>query len=65
MNEKLQKLMQIHEMSFEALARELNVNKRTLTRKFNGSTDWTYQEMMILSELLEIDDIEAFFFSGM
>lgn len=62
MNEKLQKLIQIHEVSFETLARELNVDKRTLTRKFNGKTDWTYQEMMILSELLEIDDIEAFFF---
>lgn len=62
MNEKLQKLIEIHEITFETLARELNVNKRTLTRKFKGETDWTYQEMMILSQLLEIDDIETFFF---
>ncbi|MGL4343762.1 MAG: hypothetical protein ACRCTE_01055 [Cellulosilyticaceae bacterium] len=61
-NTRLQELMTLHEINFDTLSRELNVGKRTLTRKFKGETDWTYQEMMILAELFEIEDVEAFFF---
>lgn len=62
MNEKLQKLMLVYGITFDTLSRELNLGKKTLTRKFNGETDWTFQEMMIIGELFDIDDIESFFF---
>lgn len=44
------------------LATKLNINNKTITRKINGSTDWTYEEIIILSELFNIKDPQSFFF---
>lgn len=62
MQEKINKLMEEYNIDFGELAKKLKVSKQTLTRKVKGSTDWTYAEMMILSQLFNIEDPEKFFF---
>lgn len=47
---------------FGELAVRLGVSKQTLTRKLKGTTDWTYQEMMLLTQIFNIEDPEKFFF---
>jgi plasmid maintenance system antidote protein VapI len=54
--------MQENNVSFRELAAKLNVSNRTITRKINGSTDWTYEEIMKLTELLNIKDPQSFFY---
>ncbi|WP_070000636.1 helix-turn-helix domain-containing protein [Cellulosilyticum sp. I15G10I2] len=63
MQQKISKLMEKHHISFGELAEKLNISKQTLTRKVNGSTDWTYQEITTLTQLLSIKDPQDFFFS--
>lgn len=63
MNEKMNNLMAEHQFTFAQLAEKLGVSKQTLTRKFNGKTEWTYSEMMVLVELLKIEDPQSFFFT--
>lgn len=62
MQEKLEQLMKEYYVTFGELAVRLGVSKQTLTRKIKGLTDWTYPEMMLLAQIFNIQDIEAFFF---
>jgi len=62
MQQKITKLMQEHDINFGELAEKLSVAKQTLTRKINGSTDWTYAEIIILTQLFSIEDPQSFFF---
>ena len=63
MKENINDLMTKNHIEFAELAEKLSISKQTLTRKLNGKTDWTYQEMMILSELFHIEDPAEFFYS--
>jgi plasmid maintenance system antidote protein VapI len=62
MQQKISKLMNDYNISFKDLATKLKVSNQTLTRKMNGSTDWTYTEIIILTELFHIDNPQEFFF---
>lgn len=62
MQEKLNQLMDEYYVTFGELATRLGVSKQTLTRKFRGTTDWTYSEMMLLAQIFNISDPQAFFF---
>ncbi|MEG0014252.1 MAG: hypothetical protein RR324_05625 [Cellulosilyticaceae bacterium] len=62
MEEKINKLMSEYYVVFGELAVRLGVSKQTLTRKLKGTTDWTYQEMMLLTQIFNIEDPEKFFF---
>lgn len=63
MQEKFNALMADYYVTFEELAIRLGVSKQTLTRKFNGQTDWTYPEMMLLTQIFNIKDPQDFFFN--
>ncbi|MGL4798598.1 MAG: hypothetical protein ACRCWY_04225 [Cellulosilyticaceae bacterium] len=60
--EEMNRLMQEYYVPFDELAIRLGISKRTLTRKFNGNTEWTYKEMMLLTQIFNIQDPQAFFF---
>ncbi len=62
MQQKIKMLMKDCTVTFGELAERLNISKQTLTRKINGSTDWTYQEIAILTELFHIQDPVDFFY---
>lgn len=62
MTDKMQQLMKEYYVTFDELAIRLGVHKRTLTRKMNGTLDWTYQEMMLLAQIFNIEDPAQFFF---
>ena len=62
MEQKLNDLMKQYQVSFQQLATTLGISKQTLTRKFKGTTEWTYEEMMSLSKTLHIEDPQQFFF---
>ena len=49
----------------EKLALELNLSQTTLSRKLNGLSQFTYDEMVKLIEVLDIKDeqISEYFFS--
>lgn len=55
-------LMMEQNISFKEIAAKLKVSNQTITRKINGTTDWTYYEIMILTELLNIKDPMNFFY---
>ena len=62
MQQKINILLNEYNISFRELAQKLNVSNQTLTRKINGSTDWTYAEIIIVAELFHIEDPQSFFF---
>jgi plasmid maintenance system antidote protein VapI len=62
MQEKINKLLNEYKISYPELARKLNVSNHTLTRKVNGSTEWTYSDIMILAKLFHIEDPQSFFY---
>jgi plasmid maintenance system antidote protein VapI len=62
MQEKMKQLMDAYNISFGELAIKLNISKQTLTRKINGSTDWTYHEIILLTQLFDIQAPQDFFF---
>lgn len=62
MQEKINKLMEAYYVPFGELATRLGVSKQTLTRKLKGNTDWTYKEIMLLTQIFNIEDPEKFFF---
>lgn len=64
MQDKLNQLMTEYYVTFEELSIRLGVSKQTLTRKMKGLTDWTYAEMMLLVQIFNIQDPEAFFFEN-
>ncbi len=55
--------MEDYQITFGEMADKLKLSKQTLTRKMNGSTDWTYQEIVVLSELFHIQDPVNFFYN--
>ncbi len=55
-------MMQAYYVSFDDLAIRLGVSKQTLTRKMRGKTEWTYKEMMLLIQIFNIQDPQAFFY---
>ena len=59
---KWNKLMDEYYVSFGDLASRLGISKQTLTRKMKGTTDWTYSEMMLLTQIFNIEDPSTFFF---
>jgi lambda repressor-like predicted transcriptional regulator len=59
---KIEALMQEKNISFNELSTHFTISKQTLTQKLNGTRDWTFTEMMVLSKLLGIDDPQGFFF---
>lgn len=61
--EKLNQLMAEYYVSFDELATRLGISKQTLTRKMKGLTDWTYNEIMLLVQIFNIEDPEQFFFN--
>jgi Trp operon repressor len=62
MQEKINKLLIEYKISFRDLAQKLNVSNHTLTRKVNGSTEWTYSEIMLLTQIFHIEDPQSFFY---
>ena len=63
MEEKINKLMQEYYVTFGELSVRLGISKQTLTRKLKGSTDWTYPEIMLLTQIFNIDSPETFFYN--
>lgn len=63
MQKKINKLMEEYDVTFGELTTRLGISKQILTRKLKGTTDWTYPEMMLLAQILNIEDPESFFFS--
>lgn len=57
MQQKFNDLMKEYYVTFDELATRLGVSKRTLTKKFNGSLDWTFQEMLLIAQIFNISDI--------
>ena len=64
MKDKINQLMEEYYVPFGELAIRLGVSKQTLTRKINGTTDWTYNEMILLAQIFNIQDPESFFFGN-
>jgi len=62
MKEKINKLLIENNISFRELAQKMSVSNHTLTRKMNGSTEWTYSEMMLLTQIFHIEDPQSFFY---
>lgn len=62
MQQKFNELMEEYYTNFGEVAMRLGVSKQTLTRKINGTTDWTYSEMMLLAQIFNIKDPVSFFF---
>lgn len=62
MQEKLNQLMEEYYITFGELATRLGISKQTLTRKLRGLTDWTYPEIMLLTQIFNIENPKNFFF---
>lgn len=62
MQEKITILMEEYKISFSELAVKLKLSNHTLTKKFTGALDWTFSEIMILSELFHIENPQSFFY---
>ncbi len=62
MQEKLSLLMEEYSITFAELATKLNLSNHTLTKKFTGTLDWTFSEIIILSELFHIENPQSFFY---
>ena len=64
MQGEIEKLMQEKNVVFNDLASQFSISKQTLTKKLSGSLAWTFSEMMILAEILEIEDMQTLFFGN-
>lgn len=64
MQEKIDQLLIEYQITFQDLAKKLNLSNHTLTKKVNGSIDFTFSEMMLLSQLFHIEDIQGFFYGN-
>lgn len=62
MHAKINQLMEEYYVPFGELATRLGISKQTLTRKMKGTTDWTYPEIMLLTQIFNIKNPEEFFF---
>lgn len=56
MKEKINQLMIEKSMTFDDLHSHFQMSKQTLTKKINGSLEWTFPEIMILCKVFEIED---------
>ncbi len=56
-------LREENNISFGELAEKLSISKQTLTKKINKTLDWTYQEMLTLTELFHIENPADYFYS--
>lgn len=63
MKKDINTLREENNISFGELADKLNISKQTLTKKMNKTLDWTYQEMLTLTELFQIIDPAEYFYS--
>lgn len=63
MQQTMNKLMEEYYITFDELAIRLGISKKTLTRKFKGTTQWTFKEMMLLAQIFNIEDPQTFFFN--
>lgn len=61
--EKMKQLLNENKISFRELAQKLSVSNQTLTRKMSGTTEWTFPEITILTELFHIEDPQNFFYN--
>ncbi|MEI7885579.1 MAG: helix-turn-helix domain-containing protein [Clostridia bacterium] len=59
---KIEELMDAQNISFSELAKHFSTSKQTLSKKLAGTLAWTFSEMLILSKILGIEDIQQFFF---
>ncbi|MDO5521950.1 MAG: helix-turn-helix transcriptional regulator [bacterium] len=64
MQEKINNKMQEYNVSFGELSKTLGISKQTLTKKVQGTMDWTFPEMEKLIALFHIEDAQEFFFSA-
>lgn len=62
MYEKLVAKMKEQNVTFGDLANQLTVSKQTLTKKMKGTLDFTYEEIMTISKILQISEPIDFFF---
>lgn len=62
MQKDINTLREEKNMSFGELADILGISKQTLTKKINKTLDWTYQEIVILTELFQIDNPTEYFY---
>ena len=62
MKDKIEKLMKEENISFHELARHFNISKQTLTKKINGTLDFTFDELIVLSKVFHIEDPMNYFF---
>lgn len=63
MKKDINMLREEKNITFGELADRLNISKQTLTKKMNKSLDWTYQEMLTLTELFQIVDPAEYFYN--
>lgn len=63
MKKDINTLREENNISFGELADKLKVSKQTLTKKMNKTLDWTYQEMLTLTELFDIVDPAEYFYN--
>lgn len=49
--------------SGRSLARKLGISEVTFRAKMNGQTDWKLSEIYFLKNLLDIEDLEPYFFT--
>ncbi|MDF2801012.1 MAG: helix-turn-helix transcriptional regulator [Anaerocolumna sp.] len=63
MKKDINTLREESNISFGELAVKLNISKQTLTKKMNKTLDWTYQEMLTLTELFDIVDPAEYFYN--
>ena len=52
---KIKKLLRYNDITYKSLAEELDISKRTIDRKMNLESDFTINEVIIISEMLGID----------
>lgn len=62
MNERWNEKMEEYHVTFGEVANLLGISKQTLTKKVQGTLDWTFPEMTKLIQLFEIKDPESYFF---
>lgn len=61
MNQKIEELMREKSISFNMLHSHFKMSKQTLTKKLNGTLEWTFPELMVLCQVFEIENPESFF----
>ena len=62
MQDKLTLLMEEYGVTFAELAIKLKLSNHTLTKKFTGNLDWTFSEIIMLSDLIHIENPQGFFY---